>query len=157
MAHCLRYFLSFILLLQAMRLFRKNRKEEILFVTSYNSDTKYTYDNINTFVETYRQLGGKYSTIVENMNATDLNQAREWKKRLTNILDKHPNAKLVILLGGEAWSSFLHLEDEKYKQLPVFCAMATRNGIRIPEDSIHIQTYEPPEHRLNGKDEQSTM
>ena len=119
-------------------------KEEILFVTSYNSDTKYTYDNINTFVETYRLLGGKYSTIVENMNATDLNQAREWKKTLTNILDKHPNAKLVILLGGEAWSSFLHLEDEKYKQLPVFCAMATRNGIRIPEDSIHIQTYDPP-------------
>lgn len=40
-------------------------EEEILFVTSYNSDTKYTYDNINTFVETYRQLGGKYSTIVD--------------------------------------------------------------------------------------------
>ena len=51
--------------------------------------------------------------------------------------------KLVILLGGEAWSSFLHLEDEKYRQLPVFCAMASRNGIRIPEDSIDIQTYEP--------------
>ena len=118
-------------------------EEEILFVTSYNSDTKYTYDNINTFVETYRQLGGKYSTIVENMNVTDLNQSRKWKKRLTNILDKHPNAKLVILLGGEAWSSFLHLEDEKYRQLPVFCAMASRNGIRIPEDSIDIRTYEP--------------
>ena len=58
-------------------------EEEILFVTSYNSDTKYTYDNINTFVETYRQLGGKYSTIVENMNVTDLNQSRKWKKRLT--------------------------------------------------------------------------
>lgn len=42
------------------------------------------------------------------------------EKTLTDILDKHPKAKLVILLGGEAWSSFLHLEDEKYKQLPVF-------------------------------------
>lgn len=81
-------------------------EEEILFVTSYNSDTKYTYDNINTFVETYRQLGGKYSTIVENMNVTDLNQSRKWKKRLTNILDKHPNAKLVILLGGGSVEQF---------------------------------------------------
>ena len=35
-------------------------EEEILFITSYNSDTKYTYDNISTFVETYTQLGGKY-------------------------------------------------------------------------------------------------
>ena len=139
------FFVAFFLLLSFISnaATPEELEEEILFVTSYNSDTKYTYDNINTFVETYRQLGGKYSTIVENMNVTDLNQSRKWKKTLTNILDKHPNAKLVILLGGEAWSSFLHLEDEKYRQLPVFCAMASRNGIRIPEDSIDIQTYEP--------------
>ena len=118
-------------------------EEEILFITSYNSDTKYTYENISTFIETYTQLGGRYSTIVENMNATDLTQAHQWKKTLTDILDKHPKAKLVILLGGETWSSFLHLEDEKYKQLPVFCAMASRNGIRIPEDSIDMRNYNP--------------
>ena len=117
--------------------------EEILFITSYNSDTKYTYDNISTFIQTYTQLGGKYSTIVENMNVTDLSQAHKWKETLTEILDKHPGAKLVIFLGGEAWSSFLHLEDEKYKRLPVFCAMASRNGIRIPDEPIDMQQYEP--------------
>ena len=117
--------------------------EEILFITSYNSDTKYTYDNISTFIQTYTQLGGKYSTIVENMNVTDLSQANKWKETLTEILDKHPGAKLVIFLGGEAWSSFLHLEDEKYKRLPVFFAMASRNGIRIPDEPIDMQQYEP--------------
>ncbi len=117
--------------------------EEILFITSYNSDTKYTYDNISTFIQTYTQLGGKYSTIVENMNVTDLSQAHKWKETLTEILDKHPGAKLVIFLGGEAWSSFLHLEDEKYKRLPVFFAMASRNGIRIPDEPIDMQQYEP--------------
>ena len=117
--------------------------EEILFITSYHSDTKYTYDNISTFIQTYTQLGGKYSTIVENMNVTDLSQAHKWKETLTEILDKHPGAKLVIFLGGEAWSSFLHLEDEKYKRLPVFFAMASRNGIRIPDEPIDMQQYEP--------------
>lgn len=117
--------------------------EEILFITSYNSDTKYTYDNISTFIQTYTQLGGKYSTIVENMNVMDLSQAHKWKETLTEILDKHPGAKLVIFLGGEAWSSFLHLEDEKYKRLPVFFAMASRNGIRIPDEPIDMQQYEP--------------
>lgn len=58
-------------------------------------------------------------------------------------MDKHPKAKLVVLLGGEAWSSFLHLEDEKYKRLPIFCAMASRNGIHIPNDSIDIRSYIP--------------
>ena len=117
--------------------------EEILFITSYNSDTKYTYDNISTFIQTYTQLGGKYSTIVENMNVTDLSQAHKWKETLTEILYNHPGAKLVIFLGGEAWSSFLHLEDEKYKRLPVFFAMASRNGIRIPDEPIDMQQYEP--------------
>ena len=117
--------------------------EEILFITSYNSDTKYTYDTISTFIQTYTQLGGKYSTIVENMNVTDLSQAHKWKETLTEILDKHPGAKLVIFLGGEAWSSFLRLEDEKYKRLPVFFAMASRNGIRIPDEPIDMQQYEP--------------
>ena len=97
------FFVAFFLLLSFISnaATPEELEEEILFVTSYNSDTKYTYDNINTFVETYRQLGGKYSTIVENMNVTDLNQSRKWQKTLTNILDKHPNAKLVILLGGD--------------------------------------------------------
>ena len=115
--------------------------EEILFITSYNSDTKYTYDNISTFIQTYTQLGGKYSTIVENMNVTDLSQAHKWKETLTENTIK--GAKLVIFLGGEAWSSFLHLEDEKYKRLPVFFAMASRNGIRIPDEPIDMQQYEP--------------
>lgn len=118
-------------------------EQEILFVTSYNSDSQYTYDNIKTFIETYTQLGGKHSTIVENMNATDLNQAHKWQQTLIDILEKHPNAKLVVLLGGEAWSSFLHLEGEKYKQLPIFCAMSSRNGIRIPDDTVDIKTCEP--------------
>lgn len=120
-----------------------NKKNEILFITSYNSDTQYTYDNINTFVETYYNLGGKSPIVVENMNATDLKQAQIWKKTLTSILDKHPSPKLVVLLGGEAWTSFFSLKEEKYKKIPVFCAMSSRYGITIPEDSIDIETYEP--------------
>ncbi len=38
---------------------RKNLQEEILFITSYNSDTKYTYDNISTFIQTYTPTGRK--------------------------------------------------------------------------------------------------
>lgn len=116
---------------------------EILFITSYHSDTKYTYDNINTFIDTYRQLGGRYAIVIENMNVTELKPAHYWKNQMIEIIDKHPHAKLIILLGGEALSSFLHLEGEKYKKIPVFSAMASRHGIRIPSDSVNIQTYEP--------------
>ncbi|MDD3040792.1 HAMP domain-containing sensor histidine kinase [Bacteroides sp.] len=121
----------------------KNKKNEILFITSYTSDTQYTYNNINTFVETYYKLGGKSPVVVENMNSTNLKQAQMWKKTLIEILEKHPSPKLVVLLGGEAWTSFFSLKEEKYKKTPVFCAMSSRYGIIIPEDSIDIQTYDP--------------
>lgn len=118
-------------------------EKEILFITSYHSDAKYTYDNINSFVETYSQLGGVYPIVVENMNVTDLEQAGDWKRQITHIIDKHPKAQLVILLGGEAWNSFLYLEDEKYKRIPIMCAMASRYGIQMPDDSMNLQTYIP--------------
>ena len=119
-------------------------EEEILFITSYNSDTKYTYDNISTFIETYTQLGGRYSTMVENMNATDLTQAHQWKKTLTDILDKHPKAKLVILLSGEAWSSFLHLEDEKEYNVR-YCSTYEYD---IKKDIEMIQDFYPETEHL---------
>ena len=67
-------------------------EEEILFITSYNSDTKYTYDNISTFVETYTQLGGRYSTMVENMNATALMHAPQFQTTSAHIRDLLPEA-----------------------------------------------------------------
>ncbi len=33
-------------------------------------------------------------------------------EKLTDILDKHQESQISYSLGGEAWSSFLHLEDE---------------------------------------------
>ena len=94
-------------------------EEEILFITSYNSDTKYTYDNISTFIETYTQLGGRYSTIVENMNATDLTQAHQWKKTITDILDKHPKAKLVLILGVKDWTFYIIIEIKNFNSIHV--------------------------------------
>lgn len=135
-------FILFLCLLYGNAKAIENQKQKILFITSYTSDTKHPYNNINTFVESYYHLGGKFSVVVENMNATDLNQSRSWKKTLINILEKHPDPKLIILLGGEAWTSFLSLEEEKYKKIPVFCAMAERNGIFIPQDSIDIRTHD---------------
>lgn len=116
---------------------------EILFITSYSSDTRYTYDNINSFVETYKKLGGKYASVVENMNITDLRGIKQWQKLIVDIIDRHPNAQMIVLLGDEAWTSFFYLQDDKYKKIPVLCAMAARHGIYFPNDTTDVQTYDP--------------
>lgn len=120
----------------------KIAKNEILFISSYNSDTKYTSDNINSFIETYSKLGGKHSIVIENMNAMSLKEANLWHNRIKAILQKHPNVQLIILLGGEAWVSYMQLTEEKYKKIPVMCAMASRYGVPIPADSVSLSSYE---------------
>ncbi len=56
-------------------------EEEILFITSYNSDTKYTYDNISTFVETYTQLGGKIFDHGRKYECNRLNAGASMEKK----------------------------------------------------------------------------
>ncbi len=109
----------------------KLHTNEILFISSYNSDTRYASENINNFIDTYSKLGGNSSVVVENMNAMSLNEAVKWPRRMNNILKKHPHVKMIILLGGEAWNTYLNLKEKKYKKIPIMCAMASRYGVKI--------------------------
>ncbi len=121
----------------------EDTREEILIISSYNPDAKYTYDNINDFLNTYQHLGGRYPIVVEHMNAYSMNQAYRWPDQIARIIDKHPKISMLVLLGGEAWSGFLNLEGEKYKNIPTMCAMASRHGVELPKEQIDITTYNP--------------
>ncbi len=140
------FFLFLVFTFQETPCWSHNKDEavsEILIISSYNPDSKYTYDNINSFLTTYQDLGGSTSIVVENMNANSLNDASEWPDQIVKIIDKHPHLKLLILLGGEAWSGFLNLEKEPYTTIPTMCAMASRHGIELPECTVNIAHYNP--------------
>lgn len=118
-------------------------KDEILIITSYSSDTKYTYDNITAFISAYQEKGGKLPVVVENMNITSLAQAPQWPELIKGIIGKHPKIRLLVLLGGESWYSFLQLQEESYKKIPTICAMAPRYSIEVPSPDTDLKTYEP--------------
>ena len=82
-------------------------EEEILFITSYNSDTKYTYDNISTFIETYTQLGGRYSTICYGTLRSEVE--RIWAKGNIIVFDVDVigGINLKRIFGGDACSIFV--------------------------------------------------
>ncbi len=126
---------------------------EILIVTSYTSDTKYIYDGINNFIKTYNNLGGTLPIVVENMNVFNLNGMFHWPQRLYEIRCKHPQAQLMLLLGGEAWTAYLSKEYETKDNtdLPVICARASRHGVMLPQnDSIDLKTFSPHSIDLIG-------
>lgn len=119
---------------------------EILIVTSYTSDTKYIYNGINNFIQTYNNLGGTLPIVVENMNVFNLKGMFHWPQRLYEIRCKHPQARLMLLLGGEAWTAYLSREYETKDttSLPVICSRASRHGVMLPQnDSIDLKTFSP--------------
>lgn len=118
-------------------------KKEILFINSYTSDTQYIYNFINEFISKHKSVGGNGNIVIENMNITTFSQAHTWKSKFIQILKKHSNVKLIILLGGEAWSSYLSLTDATYQQIPVMCAMTFTYGIPLPTENDTLSSYNP--------------
>ena len=118
-------------------------KENILIITSYNSDSKYIYNNIRQFINIYKEIGGSYGIVVENMNETQLTNGHDWVTIVEELTLKHDDAKLIILLGGEAWNGYLFSNNEKIKNIPAICAMGSRYGFTLPDKKNDIHTYIP--------------
>lgn len=119
-------------------------KDEILIISSYNTDSKYVYDAISSFFDAYMQLHGHCSLVVEGLECTTLNESHLWVPQTKELLEKHPKARLVILMGPEAWVSYFSLTEQKYKELPVFCVMAQRYCAVLPTEDIP-SVYRPGE------------
>lgn len=100
--------------------------DEILFISSYNVESQYVHNNVSAFVDAYIQLKGHCTPIVEDMRCTTMTESHLWVPTIRSLINKHPKAQLVILMGPEAQISYFSLQEEKYKQLPVFCIMSPR-------------------------------
>lgn len=135
----------------------------ILIISSYNPDAHSTSVNISDFIEEYVRLGGKHPVLIENMNCKSFTESARWKERMKNILTKYTGSqqpKLVILLGQEAWASYLSQDNVNLKDIPVMCSMASRNAVILPNENVESLSVWMPEsidlfsdslkHRLQG-------
>ncbi|MGL4518534.1 MAG: ATP-binding protein [Phocaeicola sp.] len=112
-------------------------KNKIVFVSSYNADTKHIHDHISSFVDSYIHLNGSCIPIIEQLKCTTYDECHLWVPQMKEIVEKHDDIELMVLMGPEAWVSYLSLSEEKYKKTPVFLIMSSRyftpmNGNEIP-------------------------
>lgn len=145
-----RFFMLLVLLLPVVALCpvkaETTPEGPILIVTSYNPETRSISDNLSAFMDEYRQRGGKYTPIIESMNCKNLSEAYLWKSRMASILGKYKGKNrpsLVILLGQEAWSTYISQDTEIAKKTPSICGMVSVNGLVLPDDSIDTRVWEP--------------
>ncbi|MDR1003474.1 MAG: HAMP domain-containing histidine kinase [Prevotellaceae bacterium] len=116
----------------------------ILIISSYNPDSRNTSQNISDFVEEFESLGGSTSVVLENMNCKSFSEARLWKGRMEELLKKYQGdltPSLIVLIGQEAWTAYLSQDSQH--DIPVMVALASRNAIILPSDSINLRTWMP--------------
>lgn len=119
---------------------------KILVITSYNPDTRTISSHLNAFIEEYSLLGGKGEIVVETINCENLSGMHTWSERLLNVIRKHTesdNLELVVLMGQEAWATYLSLDEKWIKELPVVSSLVSMNAIPISNDTIEIGAWEP--------------
>lgn len=105
---------------------------EILFISSYNSDSHYVLEKINTFKNTYKNNNGKCNLVISSLNCLTLNEADEWMNRMRTIIKKHRYPKLIVLLGPEAVITFLSLKGNYLKKIPIYCIMCPHQLGTLP-------------------------
>lgn len=108
-------------------------KGTILVITSYNPDTRRFLSFISDLESQIDKEKYPYKVIVEDMGCKSIYESWFWKFTLGTIIKRNNNESLkaIILLGQEAWSTFLQYE-EIPKDIPFFVCFASKNGIEMP-------------------------
>lgn len=118
----------------------------VLIISSYNPDARQTSGNIYDFMEEFERLGGKAPIALENMNCKSFSEAHLWKNKMEELLAKYRGKRspvLLVLIGQEAWTAYLSQADSIRGNVPVLAALASRNAIILPDDSVDLKTWMP--------------
>lgn len=118
----------------------------VLIISSYNPDARQTSGNIYDFMEEFERLGGKAPIALEYMNCKSFSEAPLWKNKMEELLAKYRGKRspvLLVLIGQEAWTAYLSQADSIRGNVPVLAALASRNAIILPDDSVDLKTWMP--------------
>ncbi len=119
--------------------FQKKRDTgKYLIICSYNPDTKRMSDFISDFEKSISEVKEPYQIVIEDMGFKNFStEAFTWTSEINAILGKYKdhNLKAIILLGQEAWSSFLGVKNIP-ENIPFFASYASLNGIELPKEIV---------------------
>ena len=120
---------------------------KVLVITSYNPDTQSMASHLSAFVDEYNYMGGQSHIIVESINCKNLSELYAWKGRILDILEEHvygdDKPSLVIIMGQEAWASYLSIEEDWVKNLPVIGTIISENAVPIPSEKMNLVNWNP--------------
>ena len=119
-------------------------RESILIISSYNPDTRRMSSFITDFEQRIVASGVPCDIYVETLECKGIADAPQWMSQIDNLITRYENRQLraVVLLGQEAWASFVSL-GRIPEGVMCFSCFASENGVMLPAPPDSLQTWKP--------------
>ncbi len=117
----------------------------ILIVSSYNPDTRRMSSFISDFERRIVASGIPYDIYIENLECRGVADASVWMGQMQNVIDRYEekgNLRAIILLGQEAWASFITLGHFP-PDVQLFGCFASANGVLLPGGHVDETLWQP--------------
>lgn len=115
-----------------------------MLITSYAYDSKRLSDFTNEFVTEAQRHNIDLDMMTESMGVLGLNNFNEWKVMMKSIIKSHDHSKMkaLILLGQEAWATYINL-DTILPNVPFYGCYVSDAGVRLPDTLNNPNNWEP--------------
>lgn len=124
---------GFILLPSLLRAEQTRGRESILIISSYNPDTRRMSSFITEFERQVVASGVPCDIYIETLECKSIDDAPLWISQTDNLITRYESKGLraIVLLGQEAWASFVSLGRIPQDVLCFSCFVSS-NGIVLP-------------------------
>ncbi len=108
-------------------------KDIILIISSYNPDTRRMASFITEFEKNIESSDVPCDIYVETLECKSVGDAPQWMSQIDNMITRYEakGLRAIILLGQEAWASFVSL-DRIPEDVLCFSCFVSSNGIMLP-------------------------
>lgn len=149
---CRIYLLLVFLALSSVTMMAQSKataEKPILIISSYSSDSQRTAEFMERFEYVLNEKKYPYVCTIAYMGYLGFEDCHEWKSKMSSVLSRYAEDDLaaVILLGEEAWISYL--EQETIPDVPFYGCYINEFGVPVPQNIPDFLYWYPDKINLS--------
>ncbi len=137
--------LTLLLVFLSPIIIRAQKDDFILIITSFQIELNNYQTNISEFYTEINRENPDMQYVVENMNCRSLSEMNEWRERMGKFVAKYEERRprCILLLGNEAWASYLSLNNDFTRSVPCFAMLVNDRIVQLPDTAVNVMTWHP--------------
>ena len=137
--------LTLLLVFLSPIVMRAQKDDFVLIITSFQIELNNYQTNISEFYTEINRENPGMQYVVENMNCRSLSEMNEWRSRMAGFVAKYDGRRprCVLLLGNEAWASYLSLNNDFTRSVPCFAMLVNDRIVELPDTAVNVVTWHP--------------